>query len=151
MRCLAMFLLALGTTVSGRADGPPPADPITEISLERTLCFGSCPADKVVLRSDGTATYTGKNYVERIGTYEGRMRQEDYAKLAELMEARKFFEMQGRYLAAVTDHPSVITSATRGGKTKVVDNYADSGPIELWGIEKTIQGVVAGIKWKRDE
>ena len=50
------------------ADVPGPG-PLTEISLERTPCFGSCPVDKVVLRPDGTATYIGRRFVERVVNY----------------------------------------------------------------------------------
>ena len=42
---------------------------ITEIRLERTPCFGSCPVDEVILRPDGSATYIGKRFVKRIGRY----------------------------------------------------------------------------------
>jgi hypothetical protein len=53
-----MFLLA-----------PPVADgaEITEISLERTPCYGSCPVDQVILRSGGTARYMGTRFVPRTG------------------------------------------------------------------------------------
>ncbi len=45
--------------------------------------------------------------------------------------------------------PTVITRATRGDRTKAVENYADAGPIGLWGIERTIRGVAAYIEWER--
>src|ERR671921_1467141 len=86
---------------------------ITEISLERTPCFGSCPVDKVVLRPDGTATYIGRRFVERMGTYEGKFAEGDFERLAGLMQAMKFFGMEDRYDRPITDHPSVITTAVR--------------------------------------
>src|SRR5437868_598498 len=60
---LALFVFALPVA------SEPAKEPITEISFERTPCFGTCPVDKLVLRADGTATYTGTRYVERMGEY----------------------------------------------------------------------------------
>ena len=44
---------------------------------------------------------------------------------------------------------AILARAVRGGKQRVVDNYAGAGPIELWGIEMAIRGVVAEIEWKK--
>ena len=149
MRRFAMMFLVLGATTVGRADEPEQARGITEISLRRTMCYGPCPVDQVVLRSDGTATYTGTSDVARLGTYEGKFSRWQFKRLAELLESRDFFKMRGRYLEPVPDQASVITRAVRGGKEKVVDNYAGAGPIELWGIKMAIRGVVAEIEWKK--
>lgn len=140
-----IFLLALALASAT----PDDAKAVTEISLERTPCFGTCPVDKAVLRSDGTATYTGTRFVERMGTYEAKFPEHDFERLARLLESRGFFEMNGRYDKPITDHPSVITRATRGGKEKEVVDYADAGPVELWGIERAIRGVVAEVKWEK--
>jgi Domain of unknown function (DUF6438) len=128
-----------------------PGPAVSEISLEQTPCFGSCPVDKVVLRPDGTATYIGRRFVERIGTYEGKFAEGDFERLAGLMQSMKFFGMDDRYDRPITDHPSVITSAVLEGEVKRVVNYADAGPITLWGIEKAIRGVVAEIEWRKQE
>ena len=146
MREFAM-LMCLALTGQGPQDGPA----ITEISLERTPCFGSCPVDKVVLRRDGTATYIGRRFVERMGTHEGKFAKGDFERLAKLMQSMDFFGMEDRYDRPITDHPSVITTAVRGGETKRVVNYADAGPVELWGIEKAIRGVVAEVEWRKSE
>src|SRR4051794_21358964 len=89
---------------------------ITEIRLERTPCFGSCPVDEVVLRPDGTATYVGTRFVERPGRHEGTFDRAEYEKLAKLLESQGFFGLKDRYSVPETDNPSLITSATRGGK-----------------------------------
>ena len=51
---------------AGRTHRPRPSrrrSPIT-ITLERTICFGFCPAYKVTLREDGTVTYEGTQHVK---------------------------------------------------------------------------------------
>src|SRR5580692_12083309 len=44
---------------------------ITEIGIERSGCFGTCPAYTFIVRSDGTFLYHGDSYVARKGDYTG--------------------------------------------------------------------------------
>ncbi len=53
------------------ADRPNSAPSITELTLERGPCLGTCPIYRITLRSDGTGTYVGWNHAERIGVYSG--------------------------------------------------------------------------------
>jgi hypothetical protein len=131
---------------------PPVADgaEITEISLERTPCYGSCPVDQVILRSDGTAAYIGTRFVQKAGRYSGTFHRGDFFRLAKLLESQGFFDLQERYAIEATDLPSIITSATRGGAAKKVVNYGDAGPVILWGVERAIRGVAADIEWKKE-
>lgn len=125
------------------------ADPITEISLERTACYGTCPIDKVTLHADGTATYQGERFVEQLGQYKGTFARHDFERLAQLLETQQFFALQDRYANLATDLPSVVTSAIRGGKNKTVTNYGDAGPFALWTIQAVMRGVAAEIKWQK--
>ena len=115
-------------------------DQITEVTLERTTCFGTCPAYKVTLRRDGTIIYEGRRFVEMMGTYKGEAYGFD--RLAQLILAQKYFDMKDDYFRPITDMPSAITSVVRGGTRKTITDYAETGPIELWGIEMTIDGIL---------
>jgi hypothetical protein len=126
---------------------PLPKPTITEITLERTVCYGFCPIYKVILRSDNTATYIGMKFVERQGTYKAYI--SGFEHLAKIIEARKYFSLRNRYTKPVTDMPSAITSVVRNGKRKTVDNYGNSGPIELWEIETLIDGLIANARWEK--
>ena len=127
---------------------PPGSADLSEIRLERTACFGSCPIDTVVLRPDGTASYEGKRFVDRIGEYEGTFAQDDFRKLAAEFEAIGFFQLNDRYRRPITDQPSRITSATRGASVKKVDNYGNAGPRNLKDLEDRILKVAQTITWK---
>jgi hypothetical protein len=48
---------------------------ITEIILERTRCYGTCPIDTLALHSDGTAFYTGNVNTELSGQFAGSFRK----------------------------------------------------------------------------
>ena len=120
---------------------------ITEITLERTACFGFCPIYKVILRSDNTATYIGMKFVERQGTYKAYI--SGFEHLAKIIEARRYFSLRDRYTEPISDMPSAITSVVRNGKRKTIDNYGNSGPIELWEIENLIDGLIANVRWEK--
>lgn len=120
---------------------------ITEVTLERTACFGSCPIYKVTLRSDGTVIYEGKRFVSMMGTYKGQAYGFD--RLAEFVLAQDYFNLKDDYSRPVTDMPSAITSVVRGGKRKTIRDYGDAAPIGLWGIEMSIDGILRNAKLEK--
>ena len=115
-------------------------DRITEVTLERTSCFGTCPDYKVTLRRDGTIIDEGRRFVQMMGTYKGEAYGFD--RLAQLILAQKYFDMKDDYSRPITDMPSAITSVVRAGKRKTIVDYAETGPIELWSIEMAIDGIL---------
>lgn len=124
---------------------------ITEISLERQECFGTCPVYKVVLRKDGTATYTGVKFVPRMGEYRGKVYAYEYyfITLAKLIRSQGYFDLKDNYSSGWTDQDTVITSVVERGRRKTVVNYGNAAPIKLWGIEMAIDGVVERIQWEK--
>lgn len=120
------------------------------ITLERTRCYGPCPAYRLTLRNDGTAAYTGIAEVERLGTYKGTFKRRDFARLSKLLLSLKYFEMKDQYSIPVTDQPRVITSFSVGKKRKMVENYGDSGPAGLRRIETAIDSMAKRVKWEPD-
>src|ERR1700746_1609053 len=71
-RFLGLVVLSVAgsiTTASGQKTEAPDLNSLSDselkaltISLERTGCYGSCPAYTVTIRGDGSVTYVGKNY-----------------------------------------------------------------------------------------
>ena len=132
------------------------AEGISEITLERERCYGACPVYKVILRRDGSASYIGKENVTRIGEYKSQTIPyqplgAEFIRLANLVASQGFLKMNDRYTVAVTDNATVVTSVVHNGKRKTIVNYANQGPIELYGIERAIDGVAAQIKWEDDK
>jgi len=149
---LWLFLAAgIVTAAAGLSRAANPRHGITEITLGRTPCFGTCPVDTVTLRADGTAAYTGKRFVERMGEYRGSLAREEFDRLASLLAVQGFFSLKDRYAVAATDLPSRVTGAVRSGKRKNVTDYGGAGPDNLWTIERAIQGVAAEIRWTKVE
>jgi hypothetical protein len=122
--------------------------PYESISLARRGCFGTCPVYSVTIRADGGATYTGERNGTRIGTYSGRTYFGDFARLAMFIEQSGFMKFSARYTAPHTDDETVVvTVVMRDGTTKSVSNYGRYGPLDLWVLERAIDGVVEEMKW----
>jgi hypothetical protein len=149
IRLLMISTIILMFAVAGAAQMPlsNDKDQITEVTLERTACYGSCPIYKVTLRRDGTISYKGEEFVELKGAYEGKVY--GFERLAQLILSNGYFSLKNNYTINATDLPSTITTVVSGGKRKTVTNYGDTGPIELWGIEMAIDGMWKGAKLEK--
>lgn len=146
-RLLVTSLLVLISAWTVVAQGSALADQITEVTLERTACFGTCPMYKVTVRRDGTLIYEGKRFVPMMGTYKGTAYGFD--RLAEFILAQDYFNLNDDYSSNVTDLPSAITSVVRNGQRKTIRNYGGAGPIGLWGVEMAIDGMVQHAKLQK--
>ena len=124
-----------------------PTHGVTEIGLERTVCFGVCPAYTVVLKSDGTVRYTGEKYVTRKGTHQGRISEWDYNRLAELLLELGYADFANDYEIPVSDMSTTYTMAVINGRRKVIRNYGDTGPLKLWAIQQAIDAVLHEAEW----
>jgi len=156
---LVMLFMSIGVSAfvtqqdkNGQNKQPSP-ELITEITLERKGCFhGTCPVYGVSLHRDGTATYTGRKYVERIGQYRGKIYPHQFDRLAKWLELQGYFKLQKNYAEGMSDAEESITSVVRGDIRKTVyTRNTEDPPIELWGINAAIDDVVAHIQWKREQ
>jgi len=122
--------------------------PLSEISLEGTLCLGECPVYTVTLRPDGTASYFGQSYAPRAGKHEGRFSPEAFAYLADLADELGILELDDHYSAAVKDGPTVYLLLVRNGQRKLIKDYM-SGPSRLSAFEHEIERIVEiAISWR---
>ena len=129
---------------------PPNKDAITEISLARTPCFGTCPVDTLTLRGWNGGICRG-NARPANRSLQRIVLLRTLPRLSRLLIARGFFDMKADYSEPVTDLPSVIITVKRGGQKKTVKDYGEFGPLDLWAMEKAIEGVARDIEWKKVE
>lgn len=135
-------------TVTRRYEEPKPSG-VTEIGLERTMCYGTCPDYTVTIRSDGRVSYDGGRYAPRHGKFTGRVSPYYFETLARFIVDSNFAKLADSYTAGVTDNPTIYTSVVRNGKRKVVSDYARSGPASLWAIEELIDDLVSKTTWDK--
>ena len=57
-------------------------------SLYRGACYGTCPSYKITINGDGSFTYFGKRYADRLGGYKGNITNE---------ETKNFFMKLAKY------------------------------------------------------
>jgi hypothetical protein len=134
--------------------GPAPLiDVNTSITLERTECFGVCPAYSLSIQGDGSVSYLGTSFVKVVGEASSQVPVSDVQALVDEMWAAGYLEMNeptacdGTY----TDAPSVITSLTLGAQTHRVSHYHGNpcSPAALTEIEDRIDEVAGSERWLR--
>ncbi len=113
--------------------------------FERTSCYGTCPVYKAKIYSDGSMVYTGRVFVEKVGTYKATVSPDLIIEMLGLMREVGFAKMLDVYDTAITDVPSTITEfwgkLDGDVKHKKVMNRAD-GPQQLRILEKHIDFMI---------
>ncbi len=133
--------MSLNNTING----------IKEISMERVMSKEPYPVFKVTFKSSGEAVYVGKYHVDKIGVFVGTIDDTDFKRLSGLMEKLGFKELREKYLIDGHDQPNVLTTLVYEDGIKTVSNYGESGPVEIWAIEKVMDALVEDIYWEKKE
>jgi hypothetical protein len=120
---------------------------VTEIGVERTTCYGSCPEYTFIITSDGFCRYNGGKFAPLGGYKTGLVPLDHFHRLARLVLEIQFSELDDTYTAMITDNPTVYTTAVINGKRKTISNYAQSGPSRLWALEQLIDAARSDVKW----
>lgn len=120
---------------------------VTEMGIERGGCFGRCPAYTFIVKSDGTFRYTGTAYVERVGSFTGKINKWQFDQLAWFVRDNGYMNLENKYALRVTDLSTVYTTAVINGRRKVISNYASAGPSKLWAVEQLIDGLLTKAEW----
>jgi len=107
------------------------------ITIDRTVCFGSCPDYSLTIYGNGTVIYDGRNFVAITGRQTSTIPQEDVRELIRSFYSIGYFSLIDEYVDQVTDLPTTTTSITIGGQFKQVINYYGA-PESLRQLENKI-------------
>jgi len=132
------------SSAAAQAQGP------VTITLQRTTCFGTCPAYTVTIADNGTVTYTGGDHARVQGSQTWKIDPSAVRALAKEMQDAGYFDLQDEYRAMMTDHPTTYTSLTVGSRTKKIKNYV-AGPPRLKEMEERIDEVAGTKKYVRGD
>ena len=134
------------------------AGEIQEITMEVIYdwCGGkSCPDYKIVFQRLGSQDYFSS--VTRVGLQSHEVRHGDlyraeFDKLAEVLESQSFFELDSAYPGDGVCADCVITKVTvlRDGRRKKVVHLFDDIPLQLWTIQRMIEGMETRVHWSKD-
>jgi hypothetical protein len=159
------ILFALLILASCNRDGKSTATaPIEEIpgdiviTLERGICYGTCPAYKVTISASGSVEFEGRYYVKKKGIIRTTISREQLRFLVAEIERAKYFTMQDQYInkedgciTVLADHSMINMSITIAGKTKSVAHYNGcNGPLaleRLTALENKIDEVINASQW----
>jgi len=128
------------------------------IQMERTRCYGTCPAYTVTIHGNGAVEYLGKSYVK---VTERRNKQIDAATVkalvAQLSEA-KFVLIPDQYsekrcdCRRCTDFPSATVEVHTSSISHRVEHYygCACAPKALFDLESAIDKTVGSEQWTGD-
>lgn len=119
------------------------------ITLQRSACFGKCPAYSVAISTDGII-FDGYDYVEAYGRHTGKVNADEARKLAKKFIDADFYSMNADYSGQVTDAPSCTLSIDIDGQKKVVRDYAgrQAGiPEVIQNLEVEVDAVAQTQRW----
>ena len=128
------------------------------ITLQRGVCFGSCPAYKLSIFADGRVEYEGKEFVRVRGKATGQITTEALQKLIGEFEKIDYLKLDDNYQPGNkncpegwTDHPNAITSLNWQGKQKTIGHYhgckGSAVLDQLTALEDKIDEVVNTKRW----
>jgi hypothetical protein len=123
-------------------------DPV--ISIEATPCMGDCPAYRAEIYRNGMVIYEGKENVERIGRYTGRMSRKELNRIRHAFEEAGFFFMQDEYVEPWTDLPTVWIYYSDGNRQKRIKDYSGA-PEALKELEEKVLEILDRIEWTKRE
>lgn len=136
-----------------------------EITLERSICFGTCPSYSLVVDNNGHIFYEGRKYTSIQGQHEAQMSQEDYQQLLHAFETYNFNQLVAEYHYAanpictedafenvfgyMTDAPTVYIGIMVNGRLTEIDHYHGDmyAPSKLRELEDLIDELTESNRW----
>ena len=129
------------------------------IRLERTRCYGSCPAYTVTIHGDGRVEYSGTFGVKVKEARTGRVEPEAVKRLLSQFAQAKFLAIKEDYSAEkcscsrrCTDMASAVTELVAGGVKHRVNHCYGCGcaPKALFELESAIDKAAQVEQWTGD-
>lgn len=133
------------------------------IQLQRTICYGSCPAYTITIYSDGEITWQGESFVAYKGERNIRVDPKVFESALALLEKAAFRSFATRYQRderdgcerLVTDSPNaVITVKTSTYEHRVWHYHGCEGfprESELINLEDELDELLGSERWILDQ
>ncbi len=131
---------------------PPVSRPaFVSATIQKTPCFGKCPAFKITFDAKGFATYEGKKFVKMLGKYTAPISGKEYTAILSAAQKIGYFSMpktyppNGKFIA---DLPFTITTLHFGNDKHQIRNNIDA-PQELTEYENFLIELGESLKWTK--
>ena len=120
------------------------------ITLNRSGCYGRCPAYRVEIHGDGTVLYDGKANVRTKGRKVAKISHTSLLQLVDVFRKADYFSLDERYVAGVTDNPEYMSSISFDGLSKSILDYVGRNvgmPSGVSDVEAAIDHLSGASKW----
>lgn len=124
------------------------------MSLDRTGCFGMCPAYTIEVHGDGTVLYNGRRFVAIMGKHRGTISQDAVLAMLNAFRRADYFSLRDHYRMGVTDNPTFTTSIRFDGHSKSVEDYVGEGvgmPHAVTELESAIDKIADTERWTKGD
>lgn len=157
------------TTVPSGIDEPPASYALKDVSmtLERTVCFGTCPSYIVTVQGNGMVNYDGRDFVKVKGAQTRTISQEAVFELLKVYYESDFFGFRDEYFQGrtvmleadgtvkesgmiVTDLPTTIVTIHIGSYVKSVRAYFQA-PDAVYTIATKIDEAAGTAAWVKPQ
>lgn len=132
---------------------PPTLRPDSKIviELERSMCYGRCPA-YIVTVTNSKVVFAGEAFVKDKGRHEANVDPAAVRTLAQKFIDADFYSMNEKYAALVTDNPTYTLSISIDGRTKKVVDYVGTWvgmPAIIRELEDDVDQLAGTERWIR--
>jgi len=128
---------------------PKAAQPYVLASIQKNGCFGNCPEYEFVIMSTGIATFHGKKYTPKVGSFKAdmsagkRLDLEEKIKAFNILSLKKMYPSNGNF---IKDLPDTYILVNLHGKRIIIRNNHDA-PKALLDFEKYLESVIERLEW----
>ena len=121
-----------------------------KILLERSICYGTCPAYRVEIDGDGSVVFEGGSNVAVQGRQTDHVGGDAVHDLYARFRQADFFWLLDSYSAPITDLPTYRVTIFYDGHSKTVADYAGAVigmPMAVVDLERRIDDVANTARW----
>jgi hypothetical protein len=105
---------------------------VERVRMLTTMCFGTCPVFELAIKKDGSTSYRGLKFVERIGDYKLRLNNSDLTYFYNLIKNIHAEGLKNEYAVDYTDaQTAYLTIEYSDGKKKQITDYGLQGTYGL--------------------
>lgn len=135
-----------------------PAEP-SSISIERSGCYGTCPAYVMTVDAEGSYVWEGRRYVKRLGVQRGRFDPKVFVRALKALQGVQYMKFRDSYVSREldgckeewTDNPSVSIRIETTAGSKTIRHYLGCrgfpGETELLKVEDQLDEIFGTQTW----
>jgi len=110
--------------------------------------MGDCPVFQAAIYTNGQVIYEGKEHVEKIGRYTGRLSRKELKQLRLSFDEAGFFSLQDEYVEPWTDLPTTWIHYSDGSRQKKIKDYSGA-PEALKKLEEKVMEALNRVAWEK--